>query len=60
MKEGNIMSMEKYATYRIFEHKQTGKVVRVARTGDTTEREKVAQYNDLSNWIELDQEPSDD
>ena len=54
------MSMEKYATYRIFEHKQTGKVVRVARTGDTTEREKVAQYNDLSNWIELDQEPSDD
>ena len=54
------MSMEKYATYRIFEHKKTGKVVRVARTGDSAEHEKVAQYNDLSDWAELDQEPVND
>ena len=37
------MTMKKYATYRVFKHKTTGEVVRVAHTQDDDEMTKVSE-----------------
>ncbi len=50
------MSMEKYATYRVFKHKTTGEIRRVS-VEDNNEIEKTAKTN---NWIELDVDPQPD
>ena len=54
------MAMNKYATYRVFKHKQTGELVRVAHTNDETEMTKVADLKDERCWIEMDADPDDD
>ena len=54
------MTMKKYATYRVFKHKTTGEVVRVAHTQDDDEMTKVSELKDERCWIEVEQDPEDD
>jgi len=51
------MTMIKYATYRVFKHKQTGELVRVAHTNDDIEMTKVANLKDEQCWVEMDTDP---
>lgn len=54
------MTMNKYATYRVFKHKTTGEVIRVAHTNDNKELEKVSELKDERCWIEMDEDPKDE
>ena len=49
------MSMEKYATYKVFKHKTTGEIKRIA-VEDSEELAKFAT-NETSDWLELDADP---
>ena len=51
------MTMNKYATYRVFKNKQTGEIVRVAHTSDDKEMTKVSELKDEKCWIEMDIDP---
>ena len=46
------MSMEKYATYRVFKHKTTGELKRIAIT-EEAELEKIAAAFATSQWTEV-------
>ena len=50
--EDKLMTMEKYATYRVFKHKTTGDIKRVALE-EIDAFEKTAS----NDWIELDNDP---
>jgi hypothetical protein len=55
------MTMNKYATYRVFKHKTTGEVIRVAHTEDgVIELEKVSELENERCWIEMDADPKDE
>lgn len=50
--------MEKYATYRLFKNETTGEIKKVlVSTEDGLE--KVASYEDNSEWVELDKDPEE-
>ena len=52
------MSMEKYATYRIFKHKTTGELKRVLVSEDDS-IEKIASLKDENCWFELEEDPGE-
>tara|TARA_Y100000593_G_C4086542_1_gene226439 strand:+ start:70 stop:249 length:180 start_codon:yes stop_codon:yes gene_type:complete len=54
------MTLTKYATYRVFKHKTTGEIVRVAHTSDDKELEKVSELKDERCWIEMESDPEED
>ena len=49
------MEMDKYATYRVFKHKTTGEIKRVA-----VEESEEFEKNASNDWIELDNDPKPD
>ena len=40
------MTMNKYATYRVFKNKQTGEIVRVAHTNDDKEMKSIDELTE--------------
>mgnify|MGYP003153808403 CR=1 FL=1 len=53
------MSMEKYATYRVFKNKQTGEIKRVLVSEEET-MDKIASLTNERVWVELESDPKAD